>query len=186
MWDSQTGDAMTPPLIHKSPVRGAQVSPDGNRILTWTAGGSLQLWDRHTKTLLPLKLTDIDAVQGAAFSPDGFRLLTWSRQENLRLWDRTTGAALTPPFPHQAAVRDAAFSPDGLRILVLDRQGAVRVWTLPVADQFPRTHLELALEVRTGTQLNDRDELAVLSPEAWRAKKKTYDRSILSLRQDLN
>jgi hypothetical protein len=57
----------------------------------------------------------------------------------------------------------------------------VRIWTLPVAEPFPREHFDLELDVRTGTQLNDRDELEVLSPEAWRVKKKTYDRSILSL-----
>jgi len=186
MWDSQTGAAITPPLTHKSPVRGAQFSPDGNRILTWTADGSLHLWDRHARALLPLTLTDTDAMQGAAFSPDGFRLLTWGSKENLRLWDRATGAGLTPSVSHQGRIRQAAFSPDGLRILVLDKQGAVWVWTLPVADQLPRTHLDLELDVRTGTQLNDRDELEVLSPEAWRAKKKTYERSILNLRPNLN
>jgi hypothetical protein len=53
-----------------------------------------------------------------------------------------------------------------------------------VADHFRPQHLELELNVRTGTQLNDRDELEVLSPEAWKAKKKVYDRSILSLASD--
>jgi WD40 repeat protein len=184
MWDSQTGAAITPLLPHESPVRGAEFSPDGNRILTWTADGALQLWDRYARTPIPLTLTDMDAIQGAAFSPDGFRLLTWGKKANLRLWDRASGAALTPSFPHQGRVKHAAFSPDGLRILLLDRQGAVQIWTLPVADPFPRKHHDLELDVRTGTQLNDRDELEVLSPEAWRAKKKTYDRSIQSLGSD--
>jgi WD40 repeat protein len=185
MWDSQTGAAITPRLTHKSPVRGAQFSPDGNRILTWTADGSLQLWDRRTRTLLPLTLTDTGAVRGAAFSPDGFRLLTWDRKENLRLWDLATGAVLTPSFPHQGQVRHAAISPNGLRILALDKQGAVRVWTLPVADQFRSKHFDLELDVRTGTQLNDRDELEFLSLETWKGKKEVYDRSIQSLRSEL-
>jgi WD40 repeat protein len=165
------GVVITPRLTHDSPVRGAQFSPDGTRILTWTAAGSLHMWDRHSKTPLPLTLTDTEAMQGAAFSPDGFRLLTWGKQENLRLWDLATGAALTPPAPDPGRVRHAGFSPDGLRLVILDRQGSVRIWTLPVTDQIPRKHLDSALAVRTGTQLNDRDELEVLAPEAWRARK---------------
>lgn len=174
-WDRLTGTEITPRLTHNSPVRGAQFSPDGNRILTWTADGSLQLWDRHTRAPLPLTLTDLGAIQVAALSPDEFRLLTWGKKENVRLWDRATGAALTPSFPDQGRVRQAAFSPDGLRILVLDRKGAVRVWTLPVADQLSREYPDLELDVRTGTRLNDRDQLEVLSPEAWRTKRKAYN-----------
>ena len=40
-----------------------------------------------------------------------------------------------------------------------------------MAEQLPRTHLELELDVRTGTRLNDRDELEVLSPETWKRLK---------------
>jgi hypothetical protein len=68
-----------------------------------------------------------------------------------------------------------------LRIVVLEQQGAVRVWTLPVTNQFRQKHLDLELDVRTGTQLKDRDELEVLSPETWRDKEEVYDRSIASL-----
>ncbi len=181
-WDRLTGTELTPPLNHNSRVRSAQFSPNGNRILTWTVGGSLHLWNRHTRAPMPLTLEGLSAIQGVTFSPDGFRLLTWGKKENLRLWDRETGAALTSSFPRKGEVRHAAFSPDGLRVLILDRKRAIRLWALPDVSHASPKHIDLELEVRTGTQLNDREKLEALSPETWRTKKSAYGISISSLR----
>ena len=171
-WDSKTGKEIAPPLTHQSPVRGAIFSPDGHDILIWTADGSLQRWDRHKRLLLPSKLTGTDEIQGIAFSSDGFRFLTWNRNENLRLLDSASSDAFAVVVPQQESVSHAAFSPDGLRIVILDKAGNVWVRSLLVSELYSRKQLDLDLEVRTGTRLNDKEELEALSPEEWKKAQK--------------
>jgi hypothetical protein len=89
-----------------------------------------------------------------------------------RVWDQTTGAALTPLLTDQGRVKDAVFGPGGHRILTWNKEGSAQLWTLYVDENTPRKHLDLQLEIQTGTRLNDANEVEVLSATAWREKKR--------------
>jgi WD40 repeat protein len=89
-----------------------------------------------------------------------------------RVWDQTTGIALTPLLTGQAEVKGVVFSPGGQRILTWNKEGSARLWTLHVDKDTPRKHLDLQLEIQTGTRLNDANEVEVLSATAWREKKR--------------
>ena len=53
LWDSRTGDAITPPLRGDSPVLGARFSGDESRVETRSKDGSAQAWDIGTDQAWP-------------------------------------------------------------------------------------------------------------------------------------
>lgn len=109
-------------------VQDAQLSPDGESLLTGDADGRLQLWS--TRTGQALHTLQLPAGGGALllsrFSPDGKRALSVSADGTVRVWDLQTYTQVSlaqldlPP----AAVRDAELSPDGKLLLVASGTGA--------------------------------------------------------------
>jgi WD40 repeat protein len=161
-------------LVHKEAIHGVVWQPKGQQVLTW-GEKTARLWDWSTGTPLPPLLTHGGALKGAAFSPEGGQILTWGGDQTARLWDSDTGTALLPPLAHKELVIGAVFSHDGYRILTWDRKGQLQVWHLPVGDGVHRAHLDLQLQVQTGTQLNKNGDLEALSPEDWGKKKQQYE-----------
>jgi WD40 repeat protein/serine/threonine protein kinase len=45
VWDADTGEALTPPLVHAGQVLRAVISPDGTRVLSASQDGTAQLWE---------------------------------------------------------------------------------------------------------------------------------------------
>ena len=111
---------------HEGTVRGAEFSPDGKRLLTWSYDATARLWDVETGT--QLKVLQHDAgLRGARFSSDGRRALSWSFDGSVRLWD-LAGNNKGIVLRHDDVVIGAAFSSDESRVLSWSYDGTARVW----------------------------------------------------------
>ena len=128
LWDSASGQPLTPRLKHEASVRGAQLSRDESRVLTWSMDGSARLWDSASGQPLTPPLEHEGPVWGAQLSGDESRVLTWSADGSARLWDSASRQPLTPPLKHEGAVWGAQLSGDESRVLTWSRDGSARLW----------------------------------------------------------
>ena len=115
---------------HEGWVTTVAFSPDGSRIVSGGADGTIRMWAVNTgATLGEILRGHEDSVRSVAFSPDGSRIVSGGDDGTLRLWDATTGAALGEPLRgHEGLVWSVAFSPDGTRIVSGGDDGTLRLW----------------------------------------------------------
>jgi WD40 repeat protein len=107
---------------------GAQLSPDGQRLVTVSENGVAMVW--NTRTGASLGTLD-ERVRRAAFSPDGRVIVAAGVAGRASLW------AVGPPMRRLGVIagprtelRDAVFSADGRRVVTAADDGAVRVFDL--------------------------------------------------------
>ena len=78
------------------------------------------------------------------------------------------------PMKHEDGVRGAIFSHNGSLILSWSWDHMTRLWDINVDYDFPKGYLSLLLEMVTGTVMEGLGNIAVLSPEEWQKRKRTY------------
>ena len=111
-------------------------------------------------------------VRGSRFSRDESRVLTWSSGKTARLWDVTKPDPLQT-FKHDSLVNGAQFSRDESRVLTWSG-GEVRLWdtTDPLAVLTPSERIR-ELEVRSGTTLDEAQNLRLLKFDEWQDRVKS-------------
>ena len=80
LWDAFSGKPVGEPVKYgREPLRSAQFSPDGQRVLTASFDGTARLWDAANGKPIgePMKHANL-VSSAAAFSPDGQRVRTAS------------------------------------------------------------------------------------------------------------
>jgi len=112
-------------------------SPDGRRILSAGADGTINIWDAiNGKELMTLRGHE-GAVVAAAFSPDGKRIASIGRDNKVKVWDANSGKesmtltgddSLSDRFPPAFIPVSVAFSPDGRKIVSGSPDNAIKVW----------------------------------------------------------
>ena len=102
--------------------------PDGNRLATGSANGTVHLWNANTGKEIWAFTAHTDAVLSVAFSPDGNRLATGSADGTARLWNANTGKEIRAFTAHTDAVLSVAFRPDGNRLATGSADGTARLW----------------------------------------------------------
>jgi WD40 repeat protein len=107
-------------------LNGAQLRPDGRRLMTVSENGVATVWD--TRTGAPSG-TLRQRVRRAAFSPDGRFVVAAGAGGHASLWTsgprvRSLGVMAGP----RTELRDALFSSDGQRIVTASDDGGVRVF----------------------------------------------------------
>lgn len=113
---------------HSGPIKSAQFSPDGSKIVTASEDSSARLWEAPTGKLVATLAGHEAAVNSAQFSPGGGKIVTSSDDRTARLWDALTGKELAVLRGHLGQVTSAEFSPDGSKIVTASQDGTARIW----------------------------------------------------------
>ena len=97
VWDARTGAPLTPPFAHSASVSGAEFSPDGGRVLTWSDDGTARIWDASPSNTPRLgdatEDAGLDPSSGSEANAIGIR----TDATGLRVYD-STGKPLSPPL----------------------------------------------------------------------------------------
>jgi WD40 repeat protein/predicted Ser/Thr protein kinase len=135
LWDPETGQPLSPPLVASSPSLECAFSPDGAvlatanysfSILNALAGNlcSIHLWNLAEGHHIDPVLRGVPLPGPIRFSPDGSRIaVVDDSSATLRLFDVKTAKALGKPAGNRGAssrpqpIRALAFRPDGTALL---------------------------------------------------------------------
>ncbi len=112
---------------HARPVRTVKYSPDGARIASGSADGTMRIWDRNSGQCLAVLSGHQGAVTSVAYSPDGLVIASAGADGVLRIWDSKTNIATAAFRIHAEAIRSACFFPDGQRIVTGAHDKRVRI-----------------------------------------------------------
>ena len=82
---------------HDDEVQCLTFSPDGRRLATADAEGTVKLWDVRTGLEVLRLPVHEQAVTGLAFSGDGKMLYTAGTDGSVKLWDGTPEEKVTKP-----------------------------------------------------------------------------------------
>jgi WD40 repeat protein/serine/threonine protein kinase len=136
VWNTVSGEPVTPPLRHKGAVNYARISPDGQYVITVGAEPYAQVWNAATgEPVTPPLSHDGQGATQASFSPDSQRVVIAAGDGSTTVWDVATGTVAMELVGHTAGVRHAAFSPNGARIVTASRDNTARLWDATTGKQ---------------------------------------------------
>src|SRR6185312_9536339 len=117
---------------HKSGVPALAWSPDGTRLASGGADGTVQIWNAQTGQPMLTYTGHAHAnppfVLGVAWSPDGKRIVSGGDDGSARVWDAGTGQDLVLYLGHHGSVKQVAWSPDGKQIASASADQTVQLW----------------------------------------------------------
>jgi eukaryotic-like serine/threonine-protein kinase len=134
VWDVQTGQPLTPPLVHQDAVVFAAFSPTANAVITTSADRTAQLWQLPEGSKTGPAMMHTGIVFRASFSPDGRWIATVTGGEGrlikgaAMLWKAQNASKAERIFEHGDIVYAANFSRDGRRLVTASEDGTARVW----------------------------------------------------------
>jgi WD40 repeat protein len=114
LWENEDRD-LTQVRGHDDWVADANVSRDGEQMVTSSNDGTARIWSTRSGTPLAVLRGHLNAVNQAVFSPDGHQVMTASEDGTVRVW------RIRPPrilLSRTHWILGAAFEPGGTRIAV--------------------------------------------------------------------
>ena len=120
---------------HQNGLNKAIFSPDGLRVLTASADGTVRLWEAKTGRSLQVFRAHDGSVMDVAFDAHGARVITASLDGTARIWDADSGRQLFVLSGHNDAVYTAAFSPDERFALTASADATARLWDAKTGKQ---------------------------------------------------
>ncbi len=135
--DSENGNCIVELKGHSRPLRTADFSADGKRIVTGSDDGTIKIWDAMTgQELLTLK-GKATIVTSVKFSPDGAKVVSGEldlderievRRVQAKVWDAKTGETLRTLQGHKTGISSASFSPNSSSIITTSHDMTAKVW----------------------------------------------------------
>ena len=126
---------------HKDIVHAITFSPDGHRLASGSADGTIILWDIENQQANAIPQSILSGHKGdvntLAFSPDGKWLASAGSDSTVRLWDFRKGVPSQSSFvlaKHEGPVYSLAFSPSGRWLASAGEDGKVQIWDLSLSD----------------------------------------------------
>lgn len=127
--ERQTGRCRQILRGHTQPLLGVEFSPDGRRVLTWSADQTLRLWDPLSGVGLAVLRGHEAPIRSAIFSPDGLEIISIAEDQTLRVWPAATLEQLAHKLQfHTQAVAGLVFSPDSRRLASGGSDARLAVW----------------------------------------------------------
>jgi WD40 repeat protein len=113
---------------HSAAVRSGAWSPDGTRLASAGADGTLKVWETATgREVLSLHGHGGGATS-LAWSPDGTRLASAGWEGTMKVWQASTGKETFTLQGHTKSVRSVAWSPDSTQLVSGSEDRTVRLW----------------------------------------------------------
>lgn len=116
---------------HTKEVLSVAWSPDGTRLASGSADGTMRLWDGRSGELLYTSQDDMGWGILVQWSPDGTRLLSWASDYGIRLWDGKSVALLhelARKGEHLDYIDPVQWSPNGIWLTSRSIDGTVCLW----------------------------------------------------------
>lgn len=113
---------------HESEVRCVAYSPEGKRVASGAADGTVKLWEAATGKKVSTLAGHSGSVSSVAFSLDGSRVASASADNTVKLWNAASGQEIATLVGHLEGVRSVAFNPDGRRLASGAMDNTVKLW----------------------------------------------------------
>ncbi len=122
----------SPRLVHlwypPSPITRAEISPDGQKVVTGHEDGRIRLLFLQTGEVRTSAEGHEGNVNRVCFSPEGARVVSASDDGTARVWDVATAHAVSPPLRHRQWVTHASFNHDGTTLVTASADGTAWLW----------------------------------------------------------
>ena len=113
---------------HKRVVNAVAIFPDGKRMVSGSADGTLKIWDLGTRAELATLTGGTHMVTAVAVHPDGRRLVSASDYQTLKMREVEAGAELAIFKGHTSVVTAVAVLPDGHWLVSASADKTLKVW----------------------------------------------------------
>jgi WD40 repeat protein len=113
---------------HRGMVRACAYSPDGRRILSGAADGTLKVWDAETGIEIATLGGHAGQVTACQYSSDGKRILSASFDKTIKIWDAESGVELITLAGHEDKIGTCSYTPDAKRIVSVSFDDKLNVW----------------------------------------------------------
>jgi WD40 repeat protein len=132
-------------LLGPDDLIAAQLTPDGNTLVTAGISGTIQVRDPETGELRAEFGTHPAAVRRLAVSPDGRTVATVTTNDSIvRLWSLPRRELVAELRGHDADLNEVVFSADGRRLATGGTDTDVAVWPVEPADAIEQICANLA------------------------------------------
>ena len=111
-----------------SPIETAQLSPDGQALVTGHHSGDVIIWEPETGKKIHSKKVSDKPITVVAFSHDSQRILSGNREEGLTIWTVESANVIRVLETDDLAV--AGFLPKTDKVLSGHSGGELRVWNI--------------------------------------------------------
>jgi WD40 repeat protein len=114
-------------VLEEPPVRMAEMSADGRRVVTMTKEGMVQIWDAETGVRQGQPFSINGPITDAERSPDGRHVFIVSGPSG-QMWDMETQKLVCTVSGHSGDIFEERFNTDGKRLVTTARDNSARVW----------------------------------------------------------